>query len=155
MEIPMSKAAGFNLFTIGYESHTPESLIAALRKAKIKTLIDVRDLPLSRKRGFSKSPLRSLLEEHDIRYVHVKGFGVPADLRHQYRAGEVKKVQYMECFRSMLANGGELLEEAYSMAKSERCCLMCMEEHHADCHRTVVAAEIAKVNGLAVRIVHL
>src|SRR4051794_12149499 len=44
------------LLTIGYETHQePASLVSALQAARIERLVDVRELPLSRRRGFSKS----------------------------------------------------------------------------------------------------
>src|SRR5438105_4958816 len=46
------------IFTIGYEDHaTPPSLVMALRDAGIARLIDVRELPMSRRAGFSKTAL--------------------------------------------------------------------------------------------------
>ena len=50
-------------------------------------MIDVRALPLSRRPGFSKSPLRGALEEAGIEYVHLKALGTPADGRTAARAG--------------------------------------------------------------------
>jgi len=43
------------LFTLGYEGLTIEAFIARLQAAQVKTVVDVRELPLSRKKGFSKS----------------------------------------------------------------------------------------------------
>ena len=43
--------------TIGYEGSTIGDFVAALRHASINVLIDVRELPLSRKKGFSKNQL--------------------------------------------------------------------------------------------------
>jgi hypothetical protein len=42
------------LFTRGYEGLTNEGFIARLQTAQVKTVVDVRELPLSRKKGFSK-----------------------------------------------------------------------------------------------------
>ena len=49
------------IFTIGYEATTMAELLAALRRAGVERVIDVRALPLSRRPGFSKSPLRAAL----------------------------------------------------------------------------------------------
>ena len=40
-------------------------------------MIDVRALPLSRRPGFSKSPLKAALAEAGIEYVHLKALGTP------------------------------------------------------------------------------
>ena len=49
------------IFTIGYEGATVDEFLTALRDAGVKRVIDVRALPLSRRAGFSKSPLRAAL----------------------------------------------------------------------------------------------
>ena len=43
------------LFTLGYEGLTIDAFIARRQTAQVKTAVDVRELPLSRKKGFSKS----------------------------------------------------------------------------------------------------
>ena len=63
------------IFTIGYEGSTVGEFIAALKQACVSQVIDVRALPLSRRPGFSKSPLRAALEEAGIEYVHLKALG--------------------------------------------------------------------------------
>ncbi|WP_367280025.1 DUF488 family protein [Sphingomonas sp. LHG3406-1] len=45
------------LFTIGYEATTTGDFLAALKQAGVAQVIDVRALPLSRRPGFSKTPL--------------------------------------------------------------------------------------------------
>lgn len=47
------------IFTIGYEGATVEEFLAALQNAAVERLIDVRALPLSRRPGFSKTPLKA------------------------------------------------------------------------------------------------
>ena len=75
------------IFTIGYEGATMDEFLAALQGAGVQRVIDVRALPLSRRPGFSKSPLRAALEEAGIEYVHLKALGTPADGRAAARAG--------------------------------------------------------------------
>ena len=45
------------LATIGYEGSAIEDFIATLKLANIEILLDVREIPLSRKKGFSKNAL--------------------------------------------------------------------------------------------------
>jgi hypothetical protein len=42
------------LFTVGYEGSKPSDLFASLQDNGVTLLIDVRDVPISRKPGFSK-----------------------------------------------------------------------------------------------------
>jgi uncharacterized protein (DUF488 family) len=65
------------LFTLGYEGLTIEVFIARLQAAQVKTVVDVRELPLSRKKGFSKSAFCSVLSTHGIAYLHVPALGCP------------------------------------------------------------------------------
>ena len=46
----------------------------------------MRALPLSRRPGFSKSPLRAALAEAGIEYVHLNALGTPAEGRAAARA---------------------------------------------------------------------
>src|SRR5215213_5559790 len=78
------------IFTIGYEGATVPEFLAALKDAGVERVIDVRALPLSRRPGFSKSPLRAALEEAGIEYVHLKALGTPADGRAAARAGAAR-----------------------------------------------------------------
>src|SRR5204863_5922335 len=83
------------IFTIGYEGTTVPEFIAALKAAGVERVIDVRALPLSRRPGFSKSPLRAVLEEAGIEYVHLKALGTPVEGRAAARAGrheELKRI---------------------------------------------------------------
>lgn len=66
-----------HLYTVGYEGVDLDEFIATLKTFGIKQIIDVRDLPLSRKRGFSKNALASALAEAGVKYLHVKSLGDP------------------------------------------------------------------------------
>ncbi len=59
-------------FTIGYEAAPMADFLDALTSAGVKRVIDVRALPLSRRPGFSKTPLKGALAEAGIDYVHLK-----------------------------------------------------------------------------------
>ena len=65
------------VWTIGYERASLDDVVGALRAAGIRTLLDVRELPLSRRAGFSKSPLRAALQEAGIDYDSAEAEFVP------------------------------------------------------------------------------
>src|SRR4051794_19801554 len=75
------------IFTIGYEGTTVPEFVATLKSAGVARVIDVRALPLSRRPGFSKSPLKAALEEVGIEYLHLKALGTPPEGRAAARAG--------------------------------------------------------------------
>src|SRR3712207_1463977 len=81
------------IFTIGYEGTTMADFVAALQAAGVARVIDVRALPLSRRPGFSKSPLRAALEEEGIDYVHLRALGTPAAGREAARKGRHAELQ--------------------------------------------------------------
>ena len=74
-------------FTTGYEQTEPEEFLRRLQANGVEMIVDVRDMPLSRKRGFSKNQLQALLAEMDIEYLHVKPLGAPKEIRDPLRAG--------------------------------------------------------------------
>lgn len=135
------------LYTIGYEGVGVEEFVAALQAAGIETLIDVRDVPVSRKRGFSKSALAAILEAHGIDYVHLKGLGDPKAGREAARAGEYGL--FRRIFGSHMTTdvARRDLERAVALVCESPSCLMCFEHKHTNCHRSIVADHIAQRTG--------
>src|ERR1700722_12400846 len=75
-----------SFYTIGYQNSRVEDFVVALHLARVEMLIDVRDVPLSRKPGFSKTALAAILEKKGIAYAHLKGLGDPKPGREAARA---------------------------------------------------------------------
>ena len=96
-----------NLFTIGYEGRTADDLPASVAASGVTTVIDVRDLPLSRKRGFSKTALASLLAQSGVHYVHERGLGNPKPLRDHVKSGG-DWGWFAQVFRERLVVAGEM-----------------------------------------------
>ncbi|MEO6784889.1 MAG: DUF488 domain-containing protein [Chthoniobacteraceae bacterium] len=143
-----------DVFTIGYESLKPARFIDLLKRSRVEVLVDVRELPISRKPGFAKNALVDLLAKNGIEYLHAPEFGCPRDVRHAYReSGDWTKytrefMRYLTTRETALAHFAEFVTE-------RRCCLLCLEEDFNFCHRKYVAEEIAdRVLGGA-RINHL
>ncbi|MDR6850865.1 uncharacterized protein (DUF488 family) [Sphingomonas sp. BE123] len=81
------------VFTIGYEGATIASFLAALEQAGVRQVIDVRQLPLSRRPGFSKSSLAAALAERGIGYVHLKALGTPKPGRDAAKKGDRRTLE--------------------------------------------------------------
>jgi uncharacterized protein (DUF488 family) len=122
------------LFTIGYEGLALDQFLARLHAAKIDRVIDIRELPLSRRKGFSKTPLGEALRAAGIDYVHVRSAGNP------YRKEEDALVKY----RVHIADATPVIEELAGHAKGHRAALLCYEADAATCHRSLVAPHLAK-----------
>ncbi len=71
----------YKLFTIGYEGRDIDEFVSLLKDNGITRLIDVREIPFSRKKGFSKSRLNERLQNENIDYVHIKALGSPSEIR--------------------------------------------------------------------------
>jgi uncharacterized protein (DUF488 family) len=80
------------LYTVGYQGRSLAELLDSLSRAEVQRVVDVRELPLSRKPGFSKTALAAALAERGIEYVHVKPLGNPKANRERYwRAPSTKR----------------------------------------------------------------
>ncbi|MBF0353840.1 MAG: DUF488 domain-containing protein [Alphaproteobacteria bacterium] len=130
------------VFTIGYEGSTLEDFIETLLLANIRTLIDVRELPISRRPGFAKKALSGALEKVGISYVHLKGLGDPKAGRDAARANDFE--EFLRIFTKHLRTPTarcDIGEAAKIMARGGAC-LMCYERDPLSCHRKLVAEEI-------------
>lgn len=140
-----------SMWTVGYEGHSPESLVMKLREARIERLVDVRELPLSRKAGFSKTALAAGLAHAGIAYTHLRRLGTPRAVRHAYKAGGTYE-EFRAAYLAHLAADEEGVRELELLAAKERCVLFCVEKDFAVCHRGVLA-EVLSQRGW--RFVHL
>jgi uncharacterized protein (DUF488 family) len=138
------------LATIGYEKADLEDFIAALQHASVECLIDVRALPLSRKRGFSKTTLSQALEAVGIRYIHLKALGDPKDGRDAARAGRYAEFNRIYCKQLATPAARDALTQAGGAALESKCCLLCYERTPEHCHRKVVAETLAQAYNVTV-----
>ncbi len=129
------------LFTIGYEGATQDALIAALTAAGVTRLIDVRALPLSRRPGFSRTPLCGALAGHGIDYVHLKPLGTPPEGREAARRGRHDAMAAI--YRGVLGDPAALVavERLRALATEQPSALLCFEREPAHCHRQVLIDE--------------
>ena len=141
------------LFTIGYEGAALDDFIATLQAANIQTLIDVRQLPISRRRGFAKNALSAALEAGGIEYVHMKSLGDPKEGREAARAGKFDRFRkiYSAHLKTIEAKKG--LAQAAEITAECDSCLMCYERDYQTCHRLLVANALNDI--IPVRINHL
>jgi uncharacterized protein (DUF488 family) len=131
------------IFTIGYEATTVPEFIAALQKAGVERVIDVRALPLSRRPGFSKSSLRAALEEAGIEYLHLKALGTPADGRAAARAGRHAELERIYAGQLELPEAMAQSAQMLELAREKPSALLCLERDPAHCHRTLLLDAVA------------
>lgn len=139
------------LFTIGYEGADVPDFISALRCSGVQTLIDIRDLPLSRRAGFSKTPLRAHLEDAGIAYLHMKALGDPREGRLAARSGNWVDFRRIFTRHISSATALEAIRSIVDMSSLQNVCLMCFERDHLLCHRSIVCEEVLKIKPSSIK----
>ena len=135
---PAATAACF--FTIGYEGSSLEGYLNRLIKNNVKTLVDVRRNPLSRKYGFSKKTLSDIVRKLGMGYVHIPELGIASESRRELNT----QVDYDRLFdsyeKSELKQNGKALQNLFSIfLKDKRIAITCFEANVCMCHRGRVA----------------
>jgi uncharacterized protein (DUF488 family) len=144
-----------NFFTIGYEQSTIRRFLSLLRSRAVEIVVDVREIPLSRKPGFSKYNLSGSLESAGIEYRHIVNLGTPKKLREKLRRGG-SWGEYITGYNVVLQREVEWVDELVSLAATRRICLLCFERNAAECHRSLIAREMEqRSNGLKLRVEHI
>lgn len=138
------------LMTLGYEGLDVDAFLRELQANAVGTLIDVRELPLSRKKGFSKSALAAHATAVGIQYLHVAALGCPRQIRKDYH-GDHDWERYRKRFNAYLQTQRTALEMLLGLAKKQVCCLVCFEADYRVCHRSLIAAALARSAGMPIR----
>ncbi|MCK0530377.1 DUF488 domain-containing protein [Sphingobium agri] len=133
-----------NLYTIGYEGAEISHFLETLRDCGIQRVIDIRDVPVSRKPGFSKRALCAALEKQGISYSHFKPLGDPKAGRDAMRRGDYEAFSKIYNAHLALETGQRALKEAIELASRQSSALLCFERSPKECHRTIVAIEMCK-----------
>lgn len=123
------------LYTIGYEGASFDSVLRALKAQGVGVLLDVRELPLSRRAGFSKRPLSAGLEEAGIGYVHLKGLGTPKEGRVAAHQGDLDRFWSIVEAKMQTPEAEHDLSRAAALAREKPACLLCFEASPHLCHR--------------------
>ena len=149
---PKSKTkSAAKLFTIGYEKAKPAAVLAELKRAKVKLLVDTRAVAASRKPGFSKRQLAASLDEAGIGYLHLQKLGTPDDGRQAARAGKLDTLWRIYAKHLKTPEAIEAMAELVSIVKSgQTVCLLCYERDKDCCHRTRIAEIVNERTGASV-----
>ena len=128
------------VFTNGYEGATMESFHAALEGAGVRQVNDVRQLPLSRRPGFSKAPLAAALKEHGIGYVHLKALGTPKPGRDAAKKGDRATLETVYAGQLELPEAQAQAARMRALIAEAPSALLCFERDPGMCHRTLLIA---------------
>lgn len=144
--------AGTPLFTIGYERSTINDFADTLKAFHIETVVDIRERPLSRKRGFSKTALANHFQLYAISYIHIAALGCPKTVRDAYKK-DGDWMRYTLNFEKHLETQRGSLKELVAHSQNAVCALLCFEADSNYCHRSLVANAVAGMCNA--KIVHL
>jgi uncharacterized protein (DUF488 family) len=143
------------VFTTGYENSDIEAFITKLRKHRIRTVIDVREIPASRKPGFSKNKFKEHLNSSHIEYVHVKELGSPKPLRDKLKEDKDYSFFFIE-YGKYITTKLDIVRKLYKdIICREMSCLVCFEREPMQCHRKVDAEKIKEIDGNGLTINHI
>lgn len=133
------------LCTIGYEGRTLEGFLNVLIQDDVTVLCDVRQNPMSRKYGFSKSTLQKSCEGVGIRYEHLPELGIASENRRELKTQKDYDTLFDAYTHDSLPNQLKVLKKIMSwIERSERVALACYERLPEQCHRTCVATELER-----------
>lgn len=135
------------ILTIGYERLGFSAFVEAMQDAGIESVIDVRELPNSRRAGFSKGNLKAGLARVGIDYVHLKWLGTPKAGREANKRGDWENFWPIVDDALARPEAGLALEQAAVIAKAKRTCLLCLEHDWRVCHRARVCEMLRARHG--------
>ncbi|MGC1374086.1 MAG: DUF488 domain-containing protein [Candidatus Sulfotelmatobacter sp.] len=130
------------LYTIGHSTRPLEDLFETLRAHEIKTLVDIRAFPMSRRLPqFNRESLEATSLAAGIRYVWMKALG---GYRKKTREDSPNIALRNASFRNYADHmlGEEFasaMAELTAMAKESRTAYMCAERLYFRCHRMLVS----------------
>lgn len=138
------------LATIGYETSTLPDVIQRLKSAGVEVVIDVRAVASSRKAGFSKTLLANSLKEAGVDYVHLQKLGTPKPGRDAARNGQIDRMH--DIFNAHMEEPEPQMQlgQAIDIAKGRKAALLCYEDDHLGCHRSILADSMTREAGFEI-----
>lgn len=147
------RTAPIAIYTIGYEECSVDRFLNKLLEAGIRRIVDVRANPVSRKYGFAGSALARLAGKLGIEYAHCPELGIDSERRKKVRTASQFRDLFWYYEQQLLPAKADEVARAAALMKDAPSVLVCMEKEAVDCHRSRLAARIAKLTGL--KVVHL
>lgn len=139
------------LYSIGYTGFLVQEFVATLTENGVECLIDTRELPISRKKGFAKSALQSHLVDAGLEYRHFRLLGSPRLDRHEVReTGDYGRFFSRVRKHLATAEATTAIRDVIEIARTKASCLMCCCPDWRLCHRSCVVDAITTQTHFAV-----
>jgi uncharacterized protein (DUF488 family) len=132
-----------SVVSVGYEGREIGEFVRDLAARDVTVLADVRLNAVSRRRGFSKTALKTALADVGIVYVHLRGLGNPRDNRESFAAPDPEPGRARFRKRLSLPEVRDDLETLRGLASTAVVAVLCVEKDHLRCHRDVVIDALA------------
>ena len=149
-----NKNSSDKFYTIGYQSKQLTDFIEQLENLHIDTLVDVREIPNSRRKEFSKTRLSKYLKDRNINYIHLKDLGSPKEIRTKLKKDNDYNF-FFKTYSSYLDSKNEIVKDLYQIILENICCIMCFERLPEYCHRSIICNEVKKIDGNGIKVEHI
>lgn len=146
----ISDPHNISIYTIGYEGLHIEEYINKLIRNGVKFLCDVRQNPQSRKYGFSKQSLSTLLPKFSIEYLHIPELGIEAQDRKGLKSSSEYEILFDDYRKSLPRRQDGLTRIMKELKTHKRIALTCFEREPQSCHRNCISDFLARHNRITV-----
>jgi uncharacterized protein (DUF488 family) len=145
-----------HIFTIGYEGRSLDAFLNILIANNVKTLVDIRNNPVSMKYGFSGRLLKHYVNETGIKYISIPELGIES----QHRKKLDNQEDYINLFKiyesEILPQRNDTMERLKNLiAQEKRIALMCFEKDELMCHRGIASRYLQRYCGNKYGLSHL
>jgi len=139
------------VYTVGYEGWLVDGFLDMLMRSGIQRVLDVRNNPVARRYGFHKGTLSRLCDNVCIEYQHFPQLGVPREWRQGLETSADYEALFARYEEVVLGRETAAVDKVAAMMTEKPTVLMCMEADAAQCHRSRLAAAVARKIDLLVR----
>ena len=128
------------IFTIGYEGRSLDAFLNTLIANNVKTLVDIRNNPVSMKYGFTCRLLKHYVEETGIKYISIPELGIES----RHRKNLDNQEDYATLFKiyesEILPQRKDKMARLKNLiTQGKRIALMCFEKDERMCHRGIAS----------------
>lgn len=134
-----------SIYTIGYQGLTIDEFKSILIEKGIESIIDIRNVPLSHKYGFSKFWLIKHIPEFGIEYKSIPELGIPKNYRENLMGNNL-----WEKYKKIIISKEGYIDNVAQILQEKPTVLMCFEAIPEQCHRFVLSEILSKKTNLKV-----
>ncbi|CAJ0695126.1 hypothetical protein LMG19089_01458 [Ralstonia edaphis] len=141
--------------TIGFTNKSAQQFFELLKRAEVRTVLDVRLNNVSQLAGFAKkNDLRYFLSNLlDCGYLELRDLAPEKTMLKRYQAKEIAWKEYADSYLELLAR--RRVENNLDTGIFDHSCLLCSEDTPHFCHRRLAVEYLNSTWGNSLKITHL